>query len=170
MTEQVILVDAADRQQGVMEKLEAHQKGLLHRAFSVVLFDTRGNMLLQRRAADKYHCGGLWTNACCSHPRPGEDTLAAAQRRLAEEMGIEDCLLEHRLTLCYKLPLDHGLTEHELDHVFVGVYNRPPVANPAEVSEWKYMPVQELLADVRANPAHYTPWFPLILDKLNMIC
>jgi isopentenyl-diphosphate delta-isomerase len=170
MSEMVVLVDEADRPQGMMEKLEAHQKGMLHRAFSVVLLDTKGNMLLQRRASDKYHCGGLWSNACCSHPRPGEDTLAAAHRRLAEEMGIEGCLLEHRLTLSYKLPLDRGLTEHELDHVFVGVYNRPPLVNPAEVSSWKYMPVQELMTDIRANPAHYTPWFPLILEKLDLIC
>ena len=123
--EEVILVNEADEQIGVMEKMEAHEKGLLHRAFSVFIFNDKGEMLLQQRALNKYHSGGLWTNACCSHPRPGEDTLQAAKRRLMEEMGIETSLtLKNSFT--YKTAFENGLTEHEFDHIFIGTFNQEP--------------------------------------------
>jgi isopentenyl-diphosphate Delta-isomerase len=165
IAEQVILVDAQDNEIGLMEKQEAHEKGALHRAFSVFVFNAAGEMLLQRRALHKYHSGGLWTNTCCSHPRPGEGNLAAAQRRLQEEMGFA-CPLEHMFSFLYEQAVG-DLIEHELDHVFVGTFEGMPTINPDEVAEWRYCAMAELRADMALHPAHYTIWFRLCLDRVE---
>ncbi len=162
--EMVILVDEQDRATGTACKLTAHQQALLHRAFSVFVFNNHGELMLQRRSLDKYHSPGLWTNTCCSHPRPGEGTLVAAHRRLQEEMGF-DCELQPRFSFIYKASLDNGLTENEFDHVFRGVYHLPPVVNPAEVHAWKWIGVQELVADINTHPERYTVWFRIILQE-----
>lgn len=162
MTE-VILVDRQDRPLGTMEKLEAHRQGLLHRAVSVFLFNSRGELMLQRRSRGKYHSAGLWTNTCCSHPHPGESANDAARRRLREEMGI-DADLEFSHTFIYKTSLDGGLTEHELDHVFIGYYDGNPVPDPDEADQWKFIPMPELLTDINSNPGRYTVWMRLILQ------
>lgn len=164
MTEHVILVDAHDRELGLMEKMEAHQKGLLHRAFSVFVLNDKKELLLQRRAFDKYHSGGLWTNTCCSHPRKDEDVEAAAHRRLLEEMGF-DCALEKILDFVYRADFSDGLTEHEFDHVFVGYYNGNPEINPQEVAEYKWMPLDDVKRDLQENPENYTEWFKIIFDR-----
>ena len=135
MTHEVILVDEQDQEIGVMEKMEAHRQGLLHRAFSVFIFNEKGEMLLQQRSLDKYHSGGLWTNACCSHPRPGEDIQRAAQRRLHEELGFVTSI-EEIFDFIYKSPFDNGLTEHEFDHVFIGVYDDVIEPNQKEVKDF----------------------------------
>ncbi|MCT4582225.1 MAG: isopentenyl-diphosphate Delta-isomerase [Flavobacteriales bacterium] len=163
--ELVVLVDRDDNQLGLMEKMEAHEKGLLHRAFSVFLFNSKGEMLLQQRAFSKYHSGGLWTNACCSHPRDGEDTIAAAHRRLEEEMGF-DCEIKKAFHFIYKSALDNNLTEHELDHVFIGQYEGAIVPNPEEVESYQYVPVPELVKDVENNPQNYTEWFKICLEEV----
>lgn len=159
----VILVDEHDNEIGYSEKLEAHQTGVLHRAFSVLIFNSKGEMLLQKRAAHKYHSAGLWTNACCSHPRPNEDMLTAVCRRLTEEMGIET-----QPTFAYKFiyetALDNNLIEHELDHVFIGSYNTAPTINADEVADWKFISLNTLREDVRNNPERYTHWFKLIIN------
>lgn len=162
---QVILVDHDDNPIGVGDKAATHQQGQLHRAFSVFVFNSAGQMLLQRRARHKYHSGGLWTNACCSHPRPGEATQAAAHRRLQEEMGF-DCELEEVFQFTYRAELDNDLIEHEYDHVFVGAYDGDPIPNPAEVADWKWVDVETLLQGAETNPDRYTYWFKLILDRL----
>jgi isopentenyl-diphosphate Delta-isomerase len=168
--EQVVLVNERDEELGTMGKLEAHQKGALHRAFSVFLFDREGRLLLQRRASGKYHSAGLWTNTCCSHPRQGETLEAAAQRRLREEMGIEGHL-EHRFSFIYKAGFDNGLHEHELDHVFFGRSDATPSPDPEEVAEWKRVPVQELDAEMKAHPERFTVWlrdcWPRILQEIG---
>ncbi|MCX8147645.1 MAG: isopentenyl-diphosphate Delta-isomerase [Thermaurantimonas aggregans] len=164
MIEHVILVDAHDRELGLMEKMEAHQKGLLHRAFSVFVLNDKKELLLQRRAFDKYHSGGLWTNTCCSHPRKDEDVEAAAHRRLKEEMGF-DCELEKVLDFVYRADFSDGLTEHEFDHVFVGYYNGSPQINTQEVAEYKWMPLDEVKRDLQENPDNYTEWFKIIFDR-----
>ena len=162
--EQVILVDEKDRPQGTAEKMEAHRKGLLHRAFSVFLFNDEGKLLLQRRAKGKYHSGGLWTNTVCSHPMPGEDTRAAAIRRLKEEMGIEAEV--HKIfDFIYRAELDNGLTEHEFDHVFIGKFNGKPELNPEEADDYRYMHLQEIREDIRRHPGQYTAWFKIIFEK-----
>ena len=162
MTEEyVILVDEADRELGVMEKLEAHQKGLLHRAISVVVFNSKGEMLLQQRALTKYHSGGLWTNACCSHPRKGETNLEAAERRLVEEMGIKLELKEVG-SFVYRATLDKNLVEHELDHVFSGVFDGDPAPDPSEAMAWKYVPIAELKSELKSKPELYTEWFKIM--------
>lgn len=163
--EYVILVDEKDNQLGLMEKMEAHEKGLLHRAFSVFLFNSKGEMLLQQRAISKYHSGGLWTNACCSHPRGGEKTIDAAHRRLEEEMGF-DCAIEKAFHFIYKSALDNDLTEHELDHVFIGQYEGEIKPNPEEVESYKYIAVPELVEDVKNNPQNYTEWFKICLEEV----
>lgn len=160
----VVLVDEQDHQTGIMEKMAAHQKGLLHRAFSVLLFNDQQQWLLQQRALDKYHCGGLWTNTCCSHPFPGEPVIDAARRRLREEMGIE-CALQPAFQLRYRATFDNGLTEHEYDHVFVGHFSGTPQINPSEVADWKYLSLPALRQDLDAAPERYTPWFKLIVDR-----
>jgi isopentenyl-diphosphate delta-isomerase len=165
MESQVILVDENDVPIGVMEKLEAHQKGLLHRAFSIFIFNSKGEVLLQKRALHKYHSGGLWTNACCSHPKPNEGNEEAAHRRLMEEMGF-DCVLEKKFHFIYKAKLNNELTEHELDHVFVGIYDKEPLINLDEVADWKYTNPELLLQDIKNNPENYTYWFKQVLEKV----
>jgi isopentenyl-diphosphate delta-isomerase len=160
--EEVVLVDEGDNQVGVMEKLQAHREGRLHRAISVFIFNSNGEMLLQQRAAGKYHSAGLWTNACCSHPRVGEAIEDAAQRRLQEEMGMK-CALKEIFTFIYKAQLANQLTEYEYDHVFTGISNSTPVPDAAEVSAWKYIAVAKLVEDVAANPDQYTEWFKICL-------
>ncbi|GAB5557885.1 MAG: isopentenyl-diphosphate Delta-isomerase [Schleiferiaceae bacterium] len=162
--ENVILVDEQDNALGLMEKMEAHEKGLLHRAFSVFILNDQKQILLQQRAHSKYHSGGLWTNTCCSHPRDGETNLEAAHRRLQEEMGF-DCPVEKILDFVYRAELDHGLTEHEFDHVFIGTYNDDPVINPEEVASFKWMDLEELKADIKSRPEIYTEWFKIIFDR-----
>jgi len=158
----VILVDANDKQIGTMEKMEAHEKGLLHRAFSVLIFNSKGEMLLQKRAASKYHSGGLWTNTCCSHPEPNESVESAGKRRLREEMGIDvQPTFSYKFT--YKTSLDKNLIEHEIDHVLAAHYDGEPIINEHEVEDWKYASIDELQIDVQHNPEIYTKWFKLIL-------
>jgi isopentenyl-diphosphate delta-isomerase len=163
--EQVILVDEQDRETGTMEKMQAHREGKLHRAFSVFIFDTAGRLLLQRRAEGKYHSPGLWTNTCCSHPRPGETNEEAASRRLQEEMGIR-CELKEVFSFTYKAAVENGLTEHEYDHVFFGTCNDVPVINKEEVSEWKYESLAAIASDIKLHPDHYTVWFRLVFDRM----
>jgi len=165
-TEEVILVNDQDEPLGTMEKVEAHRQGALHRAFSVVLYNPEGQMLIQRRAACKYHSPGLWSNACCSHPRPGESLEDAVQRRLKEELGIT-CPVEHAYSFIYKIAFDNGLTEHELDHVFVGTVSENLAVNPREVSEFTFTSPDELLARMEKSPAMFTFWFQMIMKKLN---
>ncbi len=161
----VVLVDENDQEVGVMEKLEAHEKGLMHRAFSVFLFNDNNELLLQQRASEKYHSGGLWTNTCCSHPKPGEAAEAGAHRRLMEEMGIH-AALDFQFTFSYKSDYENGLSEHEFDHVFFGRYNDAPKLNPEEAEGWKYMSLPAIEADVAENPHHYTSWFKICLPKV----
>lgn len=156
--EQVVLVDAADKPIGIAGKLEAHERGELHRAFSVFAVNSAGEILLQRRAAAKYHGGGLWSNSCCGHPRPGEATGAAAQRRLLEELGIE-CALEPVFAFTYRAVMAGGLTEHEIDHVFLGVLDEDPDPDPAEVGAWRWVTPEAIRAELRTHPDAFTPWF-----------
>lgn len=162
--EQVILVDKNDKQIGLMPKMEAHEKALLHRAFSVFVFNDDGKLMLQQRAAEKYHSPLLWTNTCCSHQRDGETSLEAGKRRLQEEMGFE-CDLEEVFSFIYKAPFDNGLTEHELDHVMVGRFNDNPKINKEEVETYKWMTLQEVKVDMELNPTVYTAWFQIIFEK-----
>jgi len=162
---QVILVDEEDRPTGVSGKMEAHREGLLHRAFSVFIFNTKGEMLLQRRALEKYHSGGLWTNACCSHPQPGENTLPAAQRRLQEEMGFK-VPVEKIFDFTYRAEFDNGLTEHELDHVFTGEYEGPVGFNKEEVMEVLYKNMTAISDSLERDPQLYTAWFRLAFPRI----
>lgn len=162
MNEQVILVNEKDEPIGAMAKLEVHQKGLLHRAFSVFVFNNAGQLLLQCRAANKYHSAMLWSNTCCSHPMPDEDSLDAARRRLKEEMGI-DIMLEKKFDFIYRADLDNGLTEHEFDHVYVGTFNGEPHLNPAEASDYKWVTINELKADIKLHPSLYTTWLKIAI-------
>jgi len=165
MTEEhVILVDKDDKQIGLMPKMEAHEKALLHRAFSVFVFNDDGELMLQQRAAEKYHSPLLWTNTCCSHQRDGETSLDAGKRRLQEEMGFE-CDLSAVFSFIYKVPFDNGLTEHELDHVMVGSFNGNPKINKEEVEAYKWMTLQEVKVDMELNPTNYTVWFQIIFEK-----
>lgn len=162
--EYVILVDSQDNEIGTMEKIEAHQKAVLHRAFSVFIFNKNGDLMLQRRAAHKYHSPLLWTNTCCSHQRLGESNIAAASRRLQEEMGFSTDL-EEKFHFIYKAPFDNGLTEHELDHVLVGFYDGQPKINRDEVCEWKWMNLDELSNHMSTYPDQYTSWFKIIFNE-----
>jgi len=162
--EYVILVDEADTQIGLMEKMAAHKKALLHRAFSVFVLNKKGELMLQQRALSKYHSPALWTNTCCSHQRDGETTLDAGKRRLQEEMGF-GCELKELFSFIYKAPFDNGLTEHELDHVLVGYYDESPTINPEEVASWKWMKVEAIKADIAKNPQNYTAWFKVIFKR-----
>ena len=162
--EMVILVDENDNQLGLMEKIEAHEKALLHRAFSVFIFNDNGELMLQQRALHKYHSPGLWTNTCCSHQRDGESNIDAGKRRLHEEMGFVVDLTE-TTSFIYKAPFDNGLTEHEFDHVMVGYYNDEPDINKDEVASWKWMPLSEVKVDIALNPDLYTEWFKIIFEK-----
>jgi len=164
MNDHVILVNEKDEHMGTMDKLEAHQKGLLHRAFSVFVFNNAGQLLLQRRATGKYHSANLWSNTCCSHPYPEEYTLDAARRRLKEEMGI-DITLEKKFEFVYRAELDNNLIEYEFDHVYVGVFNGEPHINPAEASEFKWLSISELKADILLHPNLYTAWLKIAIDN-----
>lgn len=167
---QVILVDTRDRQIGVEEKLEAHKKGNLHRAFSAFVFNSKGKLLLQKRAEDKYHSGELWTNTCCSHPAPGESIKEASERRLWEEMGIKADLSEIT-SFIYKVNFENGLTEHEFNHIVIGKFDGDPKPDPSEVSDWKWEDPKIALGDLEKNPQNYTYWFRLcfkdIIEKAN---
>lgn len=160
----VVLVDCNDEPIGLMEKLEAHQKALLHRAFSVFVLNDKNEIMLQQRAADKYHSPLLWTNTCCSHQRDGESNLEAGKRRLFEEMGFETPLKE-LFSFIYKAPFDNGLTEHEFDHVMIGYYNNDPLINSDEVESWKWMAIEDIKQDMLNAPDTYTEWFKIIFDK-----
>ncbi len=162
--EQVILVNENDEQIGLMPKMEAHEKGVLHRAFSVFIFNDKNELMLQQRALEKYHSPGLWTNTCCSHQRNGETSLQAGVRRLEEEMGFVTTLKE-TTSFIYKAPFDNGLTEHELDHILVGHFDEDPKINEDEVASWKWMPLEEVKTDIEENPQLYTAWFKIIFDK-----
>lgn len=164
MNEHVILVDQEDNAIGTMEKMEAHRKGVLHRAFSVMLYNSKGDILLQRRARSKYHSGGLWTNACCSHPLPDETMDEATRRKLKQEMGI-DLRTEYVYKFIYRTSLDKGLIEHEYDHVFKGIFDGEPVINKQEVEDWKFISPRQLLDDIALNPQNYTHWFKLIVEQ-----
>jgi isopentenyl-diphosphate delta-isomerase len=165
MHEQVILVDRHDRQIGVEEKLKAHREGKLHRAFSIFVFNEKGEMLLQKRASGKYHSGGLWTNACCSHPRPGEPVALAATRRLQEEMGF-DCALKKAFHFSYEARLDHNVIENEFDHVFVGQYDGQVRPNPNEVMDYRWLSIQMIKDELERCPENYTVWFRIALAKM----
>lgn len=163
--ERVILVDSSDRALGTEEKIAAHEKGLLHRAISVFVFDsTNKRILLQQRALSKYHCPGLWSNTVCSHPRPGEHTIDAAHRRLQEEMGF-DCLLAERFAFQYRVPFENGLTEHEFDHVFVGTYDGIVTPNPDEAAAYAWRTCEEFLQNIKDEPEAYTPWLRIIVGE-----
>ena len=165
MEDQVTLVDENDNEVGVEEKMSAHRSGKLHRAVSVFIFDPGGRLLLQKRASAKYHSGGLWSNSCCGHPRPGENRRDAARRRLKEEMGI-DCELAEIFSFIYQAALPIGLIEHEYDYVFFGSHDGEPVPNPAEAEDWKWMDVERLRADMKKNPHSYTFWLAACLDRV----
>ncbi len=166
MVEKVVLVDEQDNELGLMEKMEAHEQGLLHRAFSVFVMNAAGDIMMQQRAFDKYHSGGLWTNTCCSHPRKGESPEEAAHRRLQEEMGF-DCEMRKMFEFVYRAEFENGLTEHEYDHLFVGYFNGIPRLNPEEAASWKWMSMDELNRDLVENPADYTEWFKIIFDRFR---
>lgn len=162
--EQVILVNNNDEPIGLMNKLEAHEKAVLHRAFSVFILNDKNQIMLQQRAHHKYHSPLLWTNTCCSHQRAGETNIEAGKRRLEEEMGFSTELKE-LFHFIYKAPFDNGLTEHELDHVMIGYYNNEPNINDDEVESWKWMTIEEIKFDMIQNPEQYTVWFKIIFDE-----
>ena len=162
--EHVILVNEKDQEIGLMPKLEAHQKAVLHRAFSVFIFNSENELMLQQRASNKYHSPNLWTNTCCSHQRSGESNIQAGTRRLYEEMGFTTPLKEIT-SFIYKAPFDNGLTEHELDHIMVGYYNEDPVINSDEVEDWKWMRIEDVKKDISLNPDLYTAWFKIIFKN-----
>jgi isopentenyl-diphosphate delta-isomerase len=162
--EQVILVNENDEQIGLMPKMEAHEKAVLHRAFSVFIFNDKNELMLQQRALSKYHSPGLWTNTCCSHQREGESNIQAGRRRLQEEMGFVTDLKE-TTSFIYKAPFDNGLTEHELDHIMVGHYNHEPKINKDEVESWKWMDLENVKVDMVLHPELYTAWFKIIFEK-----
>jgi isopentenyl-diphosphate Delta-isomerase len=163
--ELVLLVDENDKELGVLEKMEAHVRGVMHRAFSIFIFNSNGEMLLQKRSALKYHSAELWTNACCSHPRPGESTIAAAERRLKEELNFTTELTP-LFTFTYRASFDNGLIEHEFDHVFTGIYNGEIIPVPTEVSDFKFMSIPEIQNELINSPSNYTAWFQLAFPKL----
>lgn len=168
--QEIILVDEQDEIVGKASKLDAHREGWLHRAFSVFIFNDHGEWLIHQRANDKYHSAGLWSNTCCSHPSVGEETIAAASRRLKEEMGLT-CDLFPLYSFQYRIQFDNQLIEHELDHVFVGQTNQVPTPNPLEVKDWRYVAPDDLLHEIHTSPESFTYWFrlcvPVILDKLS---
>ena len=166
MEEKVILVNEKDYQLGLMGKMEAHQKAVLHRAFSVFVFNKKGELLLQQRALDKYHSPGLWTNTCCSHQRDGESNIEAGKRRLEEEMGFS-CDLEELFWFVYKASFDNGLTEHELDHVMIGHYDQDPEINKEEVASHKWMLLEDVKKDIDMRPELYTEWFKIIFKEYD---
>ena len=164
MEEKVILVNEKDEPIGLMGKMEAHEKGLLHRAFSVFIFNSKQEVLLQQRAACKYHSPNLWTNTCCSHPRAGETNQQAGERRLQEEMGLQ-VPLQEVFSFIYKAPFDNGLTEHEYDHVLIGYSDAQPQINPEEVASWKWLSLEAIKEDILQAPEQYTAWFKIIFEE-----
>lgn len=166
MNEYLVLVDENDRQWGKLEKQLVHQLGLLHRAFSVFIFNTKGELLLQQRADEKYHSAGLWTNTCCSHPNFGEETADAVKRRLLEEMRLT-CETKFVFSFTYKVKLENELTEYEYDHVYFGITNQFPVPDKLEVKRWKYISLKNLASDVQLNPEKYTEWLKICLPEIG---
>ena len=166
--EHVILVDETDAELGVMEKMQAHRTGVLHRAFSAFVFNSKGELLLQQRAFSKYHSGGLWTNTCCSHPRKGESVELAAARRLTEEMGM-NCTFSSQFSFVYRAALDHDLIEHELDHVLVGYSDDIPVPNPEEVASWRYVSLETIQQELTHDDRRYTEWFKICFDRVSSL-
>ena len=164
MKEEVILVDTNDVPLGTMPKMEAHEKAILHRAFSVFILNKDGQLMLQQRALSKYHSPGLWTNTCCSHQRLGETNIEAGTRRLQEEMGFKTPLKE-LFSFVYKATFDNGLTEHEFDHVILGYYDSEPIINHEEVTNWKWMNLEEIIKEIKTTPDNYTAWFKIIFDR-----
>ena len=162
--ENVVLVDRNDNPMGLMPKLEAHEKGVLHRAFSVFILNQKSQLMLQRRALDKYHSPGLWTNTCCSHPRESESNIEAGVRRLKEEMGFTTPL-KSMFSFIYKSKFDNGLTEHEFDHVLLGYYDKQPLINTIEVSEWKWMSLDKIILEIKNKPEDFTVWFKIIFER-----
>jgi len=162
----VICVDEKDREVGIAEKMEAHKKGLLHRVVSVIIFNSKGEMLLQQRSEGKYHSADLWTNTCCSHPAPGETALDAAHRRLKEELGLQSDL-KFLFAFHYRSPFENGLTENEIDHVFMGITDQLPELNIEEAKNHKYISIGELKIDLERNPANYTVWFRILVELLE---
>lgn len=167
--EHVVLVNEQDQQIGIMEKMAAHIVPRLHRAFSIFIFNSKGELLLQQRALSKYHSPGLWTNTCCSHPCDGETLEQATSRRLMEEMGMH-CEMHEVFTFIYKAPVGLGLIEHEFDHVWFGKTDEVPQINPEEVASWKYMRLEDLQADIKAHPELYTEWFKISFDEILRHC
>jgi isopentenyl-diphosphate Delta-isomerase len=163
--ESVILVDTNDNMIGTMEKIAAHRSATLHRAISVFIFNSKGHILLQKRAGHKYHSGGEWSNACCSHPRPGELPVDAALRRLEEEMGMQ-CILEHAFSFTYHVALENGLYEHEYDHVYIGTTDIVPIPNVQEVEGFVYLSPKEIERDLFQNPQVFTPWFKICFERV----
>jgi len=165
MSEEIILVDKNDQEIGTEEKMKVHQDGKLHRAFSIFVFNSRNEMLLQKRAEAKYHCGGLWTNTCCSHPRKGESLEKATHRRLQEEMGF-DCELKEIDSFIYKAGFDNGLTEHEYDHIFTGKFDGESNLNPEEAEDYKWIGLENLKKEIKKNPEDFTVWFKIAMEKV----
>ena len=165
MEELLVLVDENDNEVGVMDKWSAHTTGVLHRAFSLFVFNTKGELLLQQRADEKYHSAGLWSNTCCSHPLKGEAIETVIHRRLKEEMGMI-CDVVFKFSFIYKASFDNGLTEHELDHVYFGKTNMEPVPVPAEVKDWKYISLKDLEEDIKKNPGSYSAWLKICLPDV----
>lgn len=166
MNQSLILVDENDIQQGNGKKLLIHELGLLHRAFSIFIFNTNGELLMQQRATEKYHSGGLWSNTCCSHPQFGEDIIESVNKRLNEEMGMKS-KTEFAFSFIYKVKFDNGLIEHEYDHVYLGVSNDLPLPDESEVKNWKYLNLKELEADISEHPEIYTEWLKICLPRLK---
>jgi isopentenyl-diphosphate delta-isomerase len=162
--EHVILVDESDKDIGSMEKLEAHEKGLLHRAFSILIFNSNREMLIQKRSWKKYHSPGLWTNTCCSHPRPGEAMIDATSRKLMQEMGF-GAPLKFAFKFIYQARLDNNLTEHELDHVYTGQFDGTPIANQDEVQDWRFVSIESAIREIGDHPDQFTYWFKLLLTE-----
>ncbi len=165
MKEEIILVDKNDNKIGTGEKMKVHQDGKLHRAFSIFVFNSKNKMLLQKRAKTKYHCGGLWTNTCCSHPRSGESLEKATHRRLQEEMGF-DCELKKIASFIYRAEFDNGLTEHEYDHIFTGRFDGEPKLNSEEADDYKWISLEELKKEIKKNPESFTVWFKIAMEKV----
>jgi isopentenyl-diphosphate Delta-isomerase len=165
MKEDIILVNEKDQQIGIGFKMNVHKKGLLHRAFSVFIFNSKNELLLQKRAKAKYHSGGLWTNTCCGHPKPGQEIMEAASIRLQEEMGFT-CSLTDIFNFIYKAELDHNMIEHEFDYAFIGNFDKTPVPNVTEVEDWKWVNLQDLIQDIKKNPEIYSYWFKQSLSKV----
>lgn len=164
MEKKVILVDKNDKEIGVEEKIKAHREGKLHRAFSIFVFNSSGELLLQKRAKTKYHSGGLWSNTCCSHPIPKEPIKETIHKRLKEEMGF-DCVLKEVFSFIYKANFENGLSEYEFNHVFIGNFDGKPIPNPKEVEKWKWVNKEKLKKDIKERPKKYTFWFKIALDK-----